>query len=73
MKGLYARARAGEIADFTGISSPYEEPTNPELVVDTGTRPIEECVDKVIGLLCQRGVLPERRAVSRDEAAGDTA
>jgi adenylylsulfate kinase len=68
VKGLYRRARAGEITDFTGISSPYEEPTNPELVVDTGTRPIEECVDAVIGLLCQRGVLPDRRAVSRDEA-----
>jgi adenylylsulfate kinase len=68
VKGLYRRARAGEITDFTGISSPYEEPTNPELVVDTGTRPIEEGVDAVIGLLCQRGVLPDRRAVSRDEA-----
>jgi adenylylsulfate kinase len=36
VKGLYKRARAGEIADFTGISSPYEEPVNAELVVDTG-------------------------------------
>src|SRR5690606_25944025 len=38
VKGLYKRARAGEIKDFTGVSSPYEEPTRPELIVDTGTQ-----------------------------------
>lgn len=57
MKGLYKRARAGEIKDFTGISSPYEEPDDPELVVDTGTLPLEECVAQVLALLKQRGVI----------------
>jgi len=57
VKGLYKRARAGEIKDFTGISSPYEEPVNPEINVDTGTQPIEKCVDEIIGLLRARGIL----------------
>lgn len=59
VKGLYRRARAGEISDFTGISSPYEEPTSPELTVDTGSRPIEDCVEDVIGMLRTRGIIAE--------------
>jgi adenylylsulfate kinase len=58
VKGLYRRARAGEIPEFTGISSPYEEPLNPELVVDTAGRPLEACVTQVLELLRARGVLP---------------
>lgn len=58
VKGLYKRARAGEIKDFTGISSPYEEPTAPELVVDTGASSLGECVEQVIGLLKERGIIP---------------
>jgi adenylylsulfate kinase len=57
VKGLYKRARAGEIKDFTGISSPYEEPVSPEITVETGSQPIEECVEKVIELMRKRGVL----------------
>ena len=57
IKGLYKRARAGEIKDFTGISSPYEEPVDPELVVDTGTLNLEDSVAKVVGLLRERGVI----------------
>ena len=57
VKGLYKKARAGEIGEFTGISSPYEEPKAPELTVDTGTRPIEECAEEVISMLRERGVL----------------
>jgi adenylylsulfate kinase len=57
VKGLYKRARAGEISDFTGISSPYEAPIKPELMVDTGARPIGECVDDILNFLRQRGVL----------------
>jgi adenylylsulfate kinase len=57
VKGLYKRARAGEIKDFTGISSPYEVPENPELVVDTATQSIEGSVDQVIDLLRERGIL----------------
>lgn len=47
-KKLYQKARAGEIKNFTGIDSPYEEPVNPELVVETDTLSIEECVNKII-------------------------
>jgi adenylylsulfate kinase len=55
VKGLYRRAKAGEIKEFTGISSPYEEPEHPELVVDT-TRSLDECVEQVLTYLVQRGV-----------------
>lgn len=61
VKGLYNRARSGEIKEFTGISSPYEEPDRAELVVDTGNLPLEECVDQVIEFLLQRGDLPKLR------------
>lgn len=57
VKGLYKRARAGEIPEFTGISSPYEPPKAPELHVDTGGEPIERCVEQVSQLLVQRGIL----------------
>lgn len=57
VKGLYQRARIGEIPHFTGISSPYEEPEAPEVVVETGTRSLEACVDQLVGYLEQRGVL----------------
>jgi len=56
-KGLYKKARAGEIPEFTGISSPYEEPENPELVLDTGTLGISECVDRIIRLLEERKIV----------------
>ncbi len=57
IKGLYARARAGKVRNFTGISSPYEPPFKPELVVDTGGQTLEDCVSQVIGLLRERGVI----------------
>lgn len=57
VKGLYKRARAGEIKNFTGISSPYEVPENPELKVATGQLPLNESVARVIGLLRDRGVV----------------
>jgi adenylylsulfate kinase len=56
-KGLYSRARKGEIPEFTGISSPYEAPVSPELVVDTGERPLDACVEQVITYLRQRGIV----------------
>jgi adenylylsulfate kinase len=56
-KGLYARARAGEIADFTGISAPYEAPEHPELEVDTHLGSVEACADLVVGFLEERGYL----------------
>ncbi len=57
VKGLYAKARSGEIPHFTGISSPYEAPQAPELVVNTGEQSLEACVDQVIALLAKRGVI----------------
>lgn len=57
VKGLYRRARAGEIKDFTGISSPYEIPEQPDLIVNTGNNSLEDCVDKVLLLLIQRQIL----------------
>ena len=53
-KGLYARARAGEVADFTGISSPYDEPVDADLIVDTTTTGVEEAVTSIRALLEQR-------------------
>ncbi|MNC47372.1 putative adenylyl-sulfate kinase [compost metagenome] len=47
-KGLYKKARAGEIKFFTGIDSPYEEPVHPEVVVDTSKLSLEECVERIM-------------------------
>ncbi len=58
-KGLYAKARSGLIKDFTGISSPYEEPENPELKIDTGYQDLNACVDKIIAKLVEQKVIPE--------------
>ena len=55
-KGLYAKARAGVIKEFTGISSPYEAPEAPELRVDTGSQSLEESVASVLSLLEEKGV-----------------
>jgi adenylylsulfate kinase len=63
VKGLYRRAKAGEIKEFTGISSPYEEPVHPELVIDTGTKNIDECVDQILDYLIQRGVYERKHLV----------
>lgn len=59
VKGLYRRARAGEVKDFTGISSPYEPPLNPELVVATDSLPLEDSVVQVLTLLRERGVIKQ--------------
>jgi adenylylsulfate kinase len=56
VKGLYRRARAGEIKEFTGISSPYEEPENPELDITTHTKEVDTCVDEILEYLVQHGV-----------------
>ncbi|WP_119419279.1 adenylyl-sulfate kinase [Desertibaculum subflavum] len=53
-KGLYRRARAGELADFTGISAPYEAPAAPELTIDTGTQPVEASVDELVRYIVDR-------------------
>jgi sulfate adenylyltransferase len=50
-KGLYARARRGEIAEFTGISDPYEEPTDAELTIDTRSSSVEDSAERVLARL----------------------
>lgn len=57
-KGLYAKALAGEIPDFTGISSPYEEPVNAELVVETDIHSVDDIIAQIMALLRQRGIVP---------------
>lgn len=57
VKGLYKKARAGEIPEFTGISAPYEQPEKPELVIDTGRSSVEQSVAQVIDHLEQKGYL----------------
>ncbi len=57
VKGMYKKARAGEIANYTGISSPYEEPVKPSLVLDSGSLPLGECVEMVIRFLRERKVI----------------
>jgi len=57
-KGLYAKARAGQIQEFTGISSPYEEPTSPELRIDTGSQSLDQSVEQVLAYLESQGVVP---------------
>jgi len=57
VKGLYKRAREGKIKDFTGISSAYEDPVNPALILETGTLTIEESVAQVMQLLRDRGIV----------------
>lgn len=51
VKGLYARARRGEIKDFTGISAPFEAPSSPELDLDTSRLTLEECVRQVVEII----------------------
>lgn len=57
VKGLYRRARAGEIKEFTGISSPYEEPANAEIVINTSELSIQEGVDRIVAVLAERGII----------------
>ena len=56
-KGLYAKARAGVIKDFTGIDSPYEAPERPELTIDTERDSVDECVNRVLNYLRERRIL----------------
>ncbi|HID69951.1 MAG TPA: adenylyl-sulfate kinase [Desulfobacterales bacterium] len=57
VKGLYKKARAGEIKNYTGISSPYEAPDNPDIELNTGTIPLRDCVNEIITELRVRGII----------------
>lgn len=59
VKGLYRKARAGEIKHFTGISSPYEEPEHPELSIDTSGKTVEACAEEVLTYLVKHGIYQE--------------
>ncbi|MFE8073375.1 adenylyl-sulfate kinase [Marinobacteraceae bacterium S3BR75-40.1] len=59
-KGLYKKARLGEISHFTGIDSPYEAPTSPEVRLDTSTHTVDECVESLLEFLRSRGLLLSR-------------
>jgi adenylylsulfate kinase-like enzyme len=56
VKGLYARARRGEISNFTGIDDPYEAPTRPDLVIDTREVSLADATARVMAQLAKRGV-----------------
>ncbi|HHK41673.1 MAG TPA: adenylyl-sulfate kinase [Planctomycetaceae bacterium] len=56
-KGLYKKARSGEIKNFTGVSDPYEAPKNPEVVVHTGSEDIETSANKILDYLVSRGLV----------------
>jgi adenylyl-sulfate kinase len=58
VKGMYARARRGELADFTGISAPYEPPAHPALHLDTARETPEESARQVVALAVERGAIP---------------
>ena len=60
-KGLYKKARAGLIKNYTGIDSPYEEPENPDLVVDTDQLTLEQSVESVLELLHERSILSSQQ------------
>lgn len=59
VKGLYKKALAGEIKQFTGVSDPYEEPLKPDILVDTATETIEASLAKILWELEQRALIPE--------------
>ena len=63
VKGLYAKARAGEIKEFTGVSDPYEAPERPEVVCETGREPVEQSLQRIVEFLESRGLIGAPAAV----------
>jgi adenylylsulfate kinase len=60
VKGLYKKARSGEIKNYTGISAPYEKPEHPDLILDTAGKSIEDNVEKVLDLLEERHIFSRK-------------
>ncbi|WP_227935033.1 adenylyl-sulfate kinase [Alkalihalobacillus deserti] len=56
-KGLYKKARAGEISEFTGISSPYEEPSAPEIIIDSDKQSVEQSIETILAYLQEKNIL----------------
>ncbi len=71
VKGLYRKARNGEIRQFTGISSPYEAPEQPELIVDTGRHDLQTCVAQIMDLLRANGVIQAKDPARNESHAPD--
>ena len=67
-KGLYRKARAGEIPEFTGVSAPYERPDAPEIALDTDAAPLDACVDTIIQYLDAHGFFDVAGGADADEA-----
>jgi adenylylsulfate kinase len=68
-KGLYKKALAGEIKDMTGLQDTYEEPTSPELIVETELHSLDEIVDKIISKLIDLGYIRQEQQLQNPEAA----
>jgi adenylylsulfate kinase len=64
-KGMYKKARAGAIKEFTGISAPYEAPERPEVYVNTSASSIEGCVHEIVAALAERGIVAKEVAAAR--------
>lgn len=64
-KGIYKKAKAGEIKEFTGVSAPYEEPENPELILETDKMDLQECVEALLEYLVQNEYL--KKSLSLEE------
>lgn len=60
-KGLYKKARNGEIKDFTGVDAPYEEPRNPELILETDKLSLEECVNTILDYLANKDIIRKNK------------
>ena len=58
-KGMYQKARSGIVKEFTGVSAPYEEPENPDIVLDTATMLVKDCVQRILDFLIQNGYIKE--------------
>ena len=72
VKGLYKKARAGEIKNFTGISDPYEAPENPDMNMKTHESTVDECVDQIIERMIHDGVLRDNKKVRIAESLYET-
>ncbi|WP_155123212.1 adenylyl-sulfate kinase [Burkholderia ubonensis] len=70
-KGLYRKARRGELREFTGVSSPYEAPRAADLVLETGSRPLADCLNALLGFALQRfGRVGDTQPVVRETETG---
>jgi adenylylsulfate kinase len=65
-KGLYAKARRGELKDFTGVSAPYEEPQGAEIVIKSGEVNVEDAVRQIVTVLEDKGLMEKAKTSRQD-------